>query len=651
MRRIQSILLPLIVLLFSFSAASYAQLWSGIINSGRAIDWSSVGAGPIPPRTTICATLNPGASSSQINSAIQSCPAGQTVFLNAGTYNVSLITWNNKSNVTLRGAGAEQTIVKFSGGACHGVNANVCMDSGDNNSGQMPGNTANWTAGYARGTTVITLSSTTNLKVGSPIILDQVDDLTDGGGIYVCQENVGVRPGQSPQCSDDGASGGDSGAPRGAGSSSPRGMNHFAVVTAINGNQVTISPGLYMPNWNVAHGASPNPGAWWSSSPAFADGIEDMSLDYSGNSGQAGIMMLNCTGCWVKGVRSIKPGRSHVWLWASNGVTVRDSYFFGNQGSQSQSYGIETFPAGNTLVENDIFHQVTGPIVLNGASPGTVVAYNYSINDYYTPTSFLQVQVTAHAYQDNVLVEGNVGAGFNGDLFHGSHHFFTAFRNYYNGWDVGRTDHTIPINLLPLSRYFNIIGNVLGRSGYHNNYQATPGSGNADTSIYALGTGSGYAMTAGDAKVASTVMRWGNYDTVNNAVRFVSTEVPSSDPNFPNAVPASQTLPASFYLSAKPSWWPAATPWPPIGPDVTSGTVYGSNGGTAWVAQSVGGHANDIPALDCYKSVMGGPADGSGSMLSFNANSCYGSTTGAPAPPPPSGGTPAPPTNLGAVVQ
>jgi hypothetical protein len=28
------------------------------------------------------------------------------------------------------------------------------------------------------------------------------------------------------------------------------------------------------------------------------------------------------------------------------------------------------------------------------------------------------------------------------------------------------------------------------------------------------------------------------------------------------------TLPASFYLHAKPTWWPAGSPWPWVGPDV-----------------------------------------------------------------------------------
>src|SRR5881396_2287420 len=111
-----------------------AQAWSGIISSSRAIDWSQAGViGGIPNRTSICATLNPGATAAQINSAIASCPAGQVVFLNAGTFNLSEgIIFDNKSNVTLRGAGADQTFLVFTGSvSCHGPLGDICFQNGE----------------------------------------------------------------------------------------------------------------------------------------------------------------------------------------------------------------------------------------------------------------------------------------------------------------------------------------------------------------------------------------------------------------------------------------------------------------------------------------------------------------------------------------
>jgi hypothetical protein len=168
------------------------------------------------------------------------------------------------------------------------------------------------------------------------------------------------------------------------------------------------------------------------------------------------------------------------------------------------------------------------------------------------------------------------------------------------------------------------------------------GGADGNASIYVLGwSGNGGASDSGccanDPNVKSTIMLWGNYDTVNSANRFLSSEVPTLLSLLGNVLPATQVLPNSFYHSSKPSWW-GSMPWPAIGPDVTGGNVAG-----------VGGHVYLIPAADCYLNHMSGPADGSGSVLSFSASSCYGvGATGGGT----GGGTtpPAPPSSLSAVV-
>src|SRR2546427_5700107 len=132
MRRKKLLLFSLILL--CLSSPAHAQLWSGTIDPSRAVDWSQAGIpGGIPNRTTICATLNPGATAAQINGAIAACPSEQVVFLNAGTYNLSSgIIFNNKSNVTLRGAGPDKTFLIFSGGnSCGGLGGDLCMINSD----------------------------------------------------------------------------------------------------------------------------------------------------------------------------------------------------------------------------------------------------------------------------------------------------------------------------------------------------------------------------------------------------------------------------------------------------------------------------------------------------------------------------------------
>src|SRR5437773_10751453 len=212
--------------------------WSGILDPSRAIDWSHAGIpGGIPNRTTICASLDPGSTVAQIEAAIASCPPEQVVFLTAGTFTLSAGI-NMKTDVTLRGAGANRTKLVFTGTTqCdrgpppYPV---ICFKGSFSWSGGEE-NTADWTAGYSKGTTVITLSSTANLRAAENfLILDQVDDAADGGDIYNC----GVANGCVTQGSD--------GIPPGPGGY--RNQRLVVTVTAIAGIQVPITPGPYLPD-------------------------------------------------------------------------------------------------------------------------------------------------------------------------------------------------------------------------------------------------------------------------------------------------------------------------------------------------------------------------------------------------------------------
>ena len=645
MRRIWIPVFPILVALFC--AQSYGQPWSGIIAGSRATDWSGAGVtGGIPTTRTQCgSTISAySGSASTINSALSACGANQYVQLGAGTFQLSSgIDFGNKSNITLRGMGANQTLLVFSSsGGCSGVSSNVCARSADTNYNGQPSNSANWTAGYAPHTTTITLSSTTNLHVGSQLILDQVSDvsgsqaLQDTGAVFACSAYTCTENG--------GSSGNQSGYQRSGGTNAVRDQQQIVNVTAINGNQVSISPGLYMPNWR----SSQSPGAWWATSPISYDGMENFSVDGTNSNGQSNLQFFNCQNCWVAGVRAIAPGRAHVILWNCDHCTVRDSYFYSTQNAAAESYGVEQGTGSDNLVENNIFQRVAAPLMTNSACPGCVYGYNFDINNWYSPSSTWDSNSTyTHSVVDFLLTEGNVADGLYFDLFHGTGQFVTAFRNRYNGRMINNgtstTGHTNPFIVYPYHRYINLIGNVLGTSGYHNSYTSLQGaSGDSqDTSIYVIGTGTVVCCKSGDQLTVNSLLRWGNYDTVNAAVRFVNTEVPSnfndtagSPSPYVNPVPSSQTLPASFYKSGKPSWWPSGKAWPPIGPDVTGGNI-----------ANTGGHAYTIPAQDCYTNVMGGPADGNGSVMSFNASTCYGQTQQAP---PPSG--PTAPSNVTAVV-
>lgn len=605
-----------------------AQTWSGVIDSPRAIDWSNAGAS-IPSNPTQCGSTIAAytGTAATINTAIANCAsssgAPKYVLLGAGTFSLSTgIDFGTKSYVSVRGAGANQTFLVFSGNAgCSGLAAVVCIEGSQSlyggSSGLNPDNTATWTAtSYAQGQTQITLSSTTNLAVGSLLALDQCNDglsgatcatgtETDPGNTYVCDQ-------AAPCASLDGPSGAQR---------AKRGQIQIVKVTNISGGLVTFTPGLQMTNWASAR----SPGAYWATNVNVQDGIETLSLDFTSSGAASGIVVWNCKDCYIRGVRSIYTSRiagsscsdqrNHVWGVLSKNLTIRDSYFFGSRSSHSCGYGFEGFGDSDVLVENNIFQNMPSPQMINGACEGCVVGYNYSVNDANDTTTLFN-SFTLHSTASHVLTEGNIGASYRGDYFHGSHNFNTAFRNYFNGWEPCCTSNLNPVYINAQGRYTNIIGNVLGKTSVQGTYSAI-----SDTSIFNLNAGNG-GTVADDSLVTSTLMRWGNYDTVNATVRWVSGEVPSGISPYPNSVPASQTLPASFYLNAKPAWF-GSNVWPPIGPDVTGGTVQGTNGTTAWVTQTVGGHVNPIPAMSCYQNTMSGPADGSGSALTFNSDTCY----------------------------
>jgi hypothetical protein len=560
------------------------------------------------------------------------------VFLNPGTYNLAGgIMFNNKSNVTLRGSGPDQTFLKFTAGtSCTGLGGDLCIVNSDPDCGGCgsASNIANWTTGYAQGSTTITLSALTKGStppaVGQMIFLDQNDDSnTDTGQVWICQTaNV---------CSQQAGSG--NGRPG-------RGQQQPIRVTSVSGSgpyTLGIAPAIRMPNWRTGQA----PQAWWSNGlPVSGDGVEDLSMDHTntGSGIAAGSFVMNAYNVWFKNIRDINSQHKHIWFYQSAANVVRDSYFYGSWNAASESYGVDTYNGADNLIENNIFqHIATG--MINEGCVGCVFAYNYAIDDFYTANGsapgWQQFALYGHSVGDAyVLWEGNQAVGLVGDDIHGSRHFTTAFRNYLSGRDLAsttpKTNQTSAIILEAYSRYFNIIGNVLGTPGYHTNYQVAPvslsdggSSSAANASIYSFGFSGNEGTFGGfnnDTLLLPTVMRWGNYDSVSNAVRFVASEVPSVLSLFANLVPVSLSLPASLYSSSQPTFWrtPWGTPaWPPIGPDVTGGTVPG-----------LGGHAHNIPAQLCYAN---SPVDASypgaadRGVLLFSAGRCYPS--GAPAAP------------------
>lgn len=617
----------LLVMLLLFPAAASAQNWAGILAADRGADWSASGVvGDIPSAswsncvTSACNTLFGGTvTNTTITNALNSAPSNTVVRVPAGTFSVGAINIS-RSNVVLRGAGANATRLNFTSqytGNGYGTGRVVNVGGAATGTPRFGGvTTATWTAGYSRGTTVITLSSTSGLIAGPPgtgtlIFLDQQDDTVDGypaaGDIYSCATS-------SNSCSNQG---GNNYARSG------RAQVEAHTVTAINGSDVTIEPGLSSPNWR----SGKSPGAFWNTSaPATNVGIEDLFIDMTPTQATVGVWVVNCVNCWVKGNKIIRTDSStaaayYIWLIQTQHVTVRSNYVYGKPipGTQFplENYMYSDYTTSNARVENNIFHHMVSGLLPNDPGSSNVYAYNYFVGGF---KGIAGVQLHSGNVM-HALFEGNDSATFMGDIAHARHHFITLFRNVYTGdaQNASQTDHG-GLDIETGNRFFNVVGNVLGWTSW-NTYEANLSLN--DNAVYILGWQGNTSGTAvgSDSNVKRTLMRWGNWDKVSNASRFVSAEVPSGISNYPNPVPASQNLPASFYLNAKPAWF-GSTPFPAIGPDVTGGNI--SNSPT-------GGHAYKIPARSCYENTA---KDGSGIVL-FNADTCYLLQVGSDPPPPP----------------
>src|SRR5439155_442966 len=119
-------------------------------------------------------------------------------------------------------------------------------------------------------------------------------------------------------------------------------------------------------------------------------------------------------------VKSLTPGRNHVWLVQASRSEIRDSYFYGvASGGGSLSYGIDLYMRGDSLVINNVFHHITSAI-LAGTTSGDIIAYNFATDMPYGNPDWMQFVLNTHNIGNTMLLfEGNQTNGFAMDLFHG----------------------------------------------------------------------------------------------------------------------------------------------------------------------------------------------------------------------------------------
>jgi PKD repeat protein len=525
------------------------------ILASRQVDWSQSGiVGGIPSVTTVYTTIAAGASAATINSAIASCPSNQVVKLGPGVFNLSGGLVMEKDGVVLRGSGPNQTFLSIGGGGYSRIRVDAPYN--DVNSTDPP-NVVNWTAGYGKGTTVITLSSTAGLAVGRMIMLDQLNTAeVDGAGQEGCT-----------YCGR-GSSGG----------SGPRAQFQGVTVTSISGNQVTISPGIYMPNIS----GSQSPQAWWfNNNPRQRCGIEELTITNTAYGNNISFEM--CNNCWVTNVNSYNCYNDHLRTYFATHCQVEHSYFYG-WANAGDNYGVNFYYGWDNRCVNNVFEHIGQAMVIETAGQGNSFLYNY-VHDLYYPadSTWLAEGTMTHAAGVCMnLFEGNWMPHLYMDRIHGNGMYNTVVRNVITGLEPGKNSSTMVIAVQARSIYQNFVGNVLGSGGYHNQYQCVNGNASGmNTCIWYLGFDNSNGSSTGyDANVVQTILRDGNYDVVTSTNGGVVLDPSVTD----------HSIPASYALSGTPSWF-GNRQWP----------AFNSANGAAIAANS--GSMTNIPAG--YRSVFG----------------------------------------------
>lgn len=503
-------------LLFAIAARA-----ADILPSTNSFNWSGYAGveGGIPFRTNVHQTFNPGATASQIQSAINTCPSNFVVLLNAGTYSLSSTLRINRDGITIRGstnaAGEPTTILNFNVGGGWGLidisKIGYLADNG------WPVTSRSVSSTLGRGTNTAVLSSVSGLSVGQMIVFDQIED----GTLVNIQDSVERgnwgRPGN-------------------------RYYMQFCRVTAINSSTVTFTPPLCGDYWS----SNQSPQAYYYgtalSGTTVMSGVEDLKINRTGANGSHGVTLGPGMNIWCRNVWSSQAALGHFRFAYSCFAEVRDSVATLHDSYSSATYAFYTTMSTGVRIENNIVHD--SPCVASMMSiSGSVIAYNFATNIHVALSYVVPECIMTHGGHNYAnLIEGNFIPSFWMDFIHGSSSHMLLARNRFTGFEPGKTSQTRPFNMQAHQDRHAALGNVLGTTSVQDSY--------------------GDIFWTDDALSYSTLYRRGNYNTFDAGIH--------SDEGL-----SGNTISNSYVYANKPSWF-GSCPWPPVEP-TTPNSVSATN--------------------------------------------------------------------------
>ncbi len=489
-----------------------------------------------------------GGDTNDDRSAIQSCiddaSSGTAVYLPAGEYYLSG-GLTMKSNVVLRGAGMTSTILRFTN------SSNTSMVTFG--SYPWPG-WANWQAissGYTKGSTTITVANSSAFSAGDFVIIAQE---TENHPLVDQQWSSGdeIRATDWPN--------------------SLRSTWGMITTVASVPNSTTI---VLSDPFMVDYGSSYNPMIVHINStkkPLIQNsGVENLkmyrpSAPSSPGTATGSVLMANAYKCWLKNVEIYKGQGRVVYTVRSARLEIHGCYLHEvwNYSSGGQGYlFVISYFTSNTLIENNIAIRANATVHLETAGPGNVFAYNFfdsvKQDDARTCTPYAGYSIGSHSdFSHMVLLEGNQMTQMRGDCTHGNTAWWTMLRNNFDSTETEfdsintckETEWMACVRLFGCeNRYFNFLGNVLGKSGLtFQKFLCGSGAENCSNQGYQ----DRHIYSFGDSDERTTAILHGNYDFYNNSIAHWEGGADHSIRN-------------SYYLSEKPSWFGSIT-WPPFDP-------------------------------------------------------------------------------------
>ena len=549
--------------------------WAGgataaeILPADRLADWTpgvTVGVpGGIPTDRThrIDVTKAPysadntGATDAQpaIKKAIADAKDNDVVYLPAGTYRVhaAISVYGGKSRITIRGDGPDKTII-------------MGYQRSGSVIGITPGDGGDWwypkrlkldiTGSPARGATVLTVGDTKALGA-----------YPKGGIGQLCQLSLKDDP-KLPVI---------------ATAKFDYMRRQISRIVKKTATTVTISPGLL---FDLPASLAPvlRPVGRYSE---FV-GIEDLRVDGLHSKSPHGLIGINASyGCWAKNLRVLRGERYLFNVDGSAQCEVRQCHIATRKTAAGPNgggllFGISSF----CLIEDNVI----SPGMEVNASSGNVFAYNFcddvNVHGGLLASTFNSNHSPHGSYN---LYEGNVVPRFQCDGYHGGASHDTAFRNWFHGTSTKTNQYWICVNLNRFTRFYSLVGNVLGRKGFAWLYEVEPvGFSYEKHYIYSLGyPNMGNGWSNGKTAQPSKGLYWADWKKYLASQRgkgpgpngfqeldldVKATTLLRGNYNYrDHGVPKSEslggaTLPKSLYLKKRPSWF-GDLQWPPFGPD------------------------------------------------------------------------------------